>query len=206
MRVEEGANVAERILEPEKTAVAVEAIYRLSVEQYYAMANAGILVDGDPVELLEGWLVQKPVKNPPHGISTQSIRDELARVLSLGWFVSDQEAITTLESVPEPDVIIVRGVRRDYRLSHPKGNDLALAVEVSDSTLRTDRMVKRRVYARAGIPVYWIVNLVDRQIEVFSEPKDGSYQKQQIYAETSMIPVVIEQAQIAEVAVRDLLP
>jgi len=207
MRVEEGANMVEAILASEQTAITVNSIYRLSVAQSHAMIDAGILVDDDPVELLEGWLVEKMSKRRLHVRALSRVVNMLQRTLPQGWFVSAQNPISTKESEPEPDAAVVRGINDDdYPDENPTGADVALVIEVSDATLRTDRAIKRRIYARAGIPVYWIVNLVDRQIEVFSEPQDGSYQKQQVYAETSIIPVVIEQVQITEIAVRDLLP
>src|SRR4051794_9689051 len=121
-------------------------VYRLSVEQYHAMIRHGILTDDDPVELLEGILVQQMGKNPPHTFATQFIRDELPPMMPAGlWFVSDQEPITTTDSEPEPDVFIVRGRRRDYLAQdrHPGPADMGLVIEVSESTLATDRGTKR---------------------------------------------------------------
>src|SRR4051794_9081741 len=79
-------------------------IYRLSVEQYHAMIEAGILHSGEPVELLEGWLVPKMTKHPPHIFATQTLRDLLPPLVAPGWFVNDQEPVTTEESEPEPDL------------------------------------------------------------------------------------------------------
>ncbi len=198
--------MTDQVLEVEQIAISTEQIYRLSVAQYHAMIDAGVLTEDDPVELIEGWLVEKMPKNLPHSFSTQTIRDELAKILSKGWFVSDQESFATPASQPEPDGLIIRGTRRDYTKRRPTGTDLALVIEVSDSTLRYDRTTKKQIYAKSGIPIYWIVNLVDRQIEVFTTPENGNFQKQQIYPEASMIPVVIDQVQVAQIAVSELLP
>src|SRR5947199_10756848 len=94
---------------PDDAAFPTEPIYRLSVAQYHAMADHGILDENDPVELLEGWLVQKMTKHPPHILVTLLIRQALERLFGEGWYVNSQEPITTPESEPEPDVFVVRG-------------------------------------------------------------------------------------------------
>src|SRR5262249_15648256 len=111
---------------------------------------------------------------------------------------------------PEPDITILRGDRRDYLERHPGPDDVSLVVEVSDSTLRRDRGLKKRIYARARIPVYWIVNLIDNQIEVYTEPagnvEEPDYQRRQDYSSDDDIPVVIAGKEISRLAARELLP
>ena len=108
---------------------------------------------------------------------------------------------------PEPDVAIVRGSDADYRHRVPTPADVALLVEVSDSTLDQDRGKKLEAYARAGIPVYWIVNLVDRQVEVYTRPvKAGRYRSRKDYKPGQQVPVVIAGQQLAPIAVDDILP
>src|SRR5262249_35647718 len=136
-------------------------IYRLSIEQYHAMAELGILTENDPVELLEGWLVLKMTKHRPHSRCTHRTRRALERLLPAGWYVDSQEPITTIDSEPEPDVAVIRGELDDYPDRQPGSTDVALVIEVADTSLRTDRGAKKRVYAHAGIPVYWIANLVE---------------------------------------------
>lgn len=185
-------------------------VWRLSVEQYHDMIAAGILTDDDPVELLEGWLVPKMPKNPQHRLSAQLTREAFARILPPGWFVDAQEPITTQDSEPEPDVTIIRGERRHYRDRHPGPDDVALVVEVADATLQRDRTAKRKLYARAGIPTYWIVNLVDNQLEVYAEPHGAAdqadYRDHRIYRDSDEAPVILEGREVARLAVRDLLP
>jgi Uma2 family endonuclease len=185
-------------------------IWRLSVEQYHAMIRADILTEDDPVELLEGWLITKMPKNPRHTLVTQSARDTVASPLSPGWHVNVQEPITAAESEPEPGVVVVRGERHQYRDHHPGPQDIALVVEVADSSLRRDRSLKKRIYAAAGIAVYWIVNLLDNQIEVYTEPsgpnEQPDYRQQQNYGIEDAIPIVLDGNEIGRVAVRGLLP
>lgn len=191
-------------------AVSTEVIWRFSVDQYHAMIRAGILTEDDPVELLEGWLVTTMPKNPPHSVVTQLTREALAPILPSGWYVDAQEPITTADSEPEPDVVVVRGDRRQYLNRHPGPQDVALVIEVADSTLQRDRVLKKRLYAAAGIPVYWIVNLLDNQCEVYTEPsgpaEQPDYRQQQHYGPADTVPVVIEGREVGRLVVRDLLP
>ncbi len=196
-------------IEP-STIIPTEPIGRLSVDHYHAMIQAGILTDDDPIELLEGWLVVKMTKNPPHRVVTGLIRQALEHTLSNGWYVDSQEPITTNDSEPEPDVVVVRGARLDYLDRHPGPEDVALVVEVADATVKRDRGTKKRVYARAGIAVYWLVNLVNQQIEVYTQPtqsgKQPDYNQQHIYRLSDMLPVILDGVEIGQIAVRELLP
>ena len=150
-----------------------EPVFPLSVEQYHAMIESGTLTDDDPVELIEGVLVFRMPKNPPHAMSVGHFQDFVPAKLAPGWIVRLQEPLTLADGEPEPDVVIARGVRRDYSKRHPGPQDTGLVVEVADSTLARDRGMKLRSYARAGIAHYWIVNIPDRVIEMYSDPFVG---------------------------------
>ncbi|MEO6861262.1 MAG: Uma2 family endonuclease [Microcoleus sp.] len=191
-------------------AIPNDLILRLSVEQYHAMIQAGILADDDPVELLEGWLVFKMPKNPPHRVATRLVRTALENILPPGWYVDSQEPITLQNSEPEPDIVVVRGDTRQYLDRHPGAEDVAIVIEVSDTTLGRDRTIKKRTYARAGIPVYWIVNLVEGQVEVYDRPLGDSeqpdYRQMLIYGRSAVIPIIIEGIEIGAIDVDALLP
>jgi Uma2 family endonuclease len=190
--------------------IPADTIWRLQVPQYHAMIRGGILTDDDPVELLEGWLVTKIPKNPPHRITTQLTREALLRLVPENWYVDDQEPITTKDSEPEPDVVIVQGDRRDYLDRHPYADEVALVVEVADTTLQRDRTSKKRLYARAGVAVYWIINLVDRQIEVYTRPLSKAevpdYQERQDFRPGDSIPLLIENQEVGTLPLLSLLP
>ncbi len=198
---------------PEAKANAFPAplLYRLSVQQYHDMIRQGILKDGDPVELVEGVLVLKMTKNPPHRFATQTLRDLLPDLLPSGWFVDDQEPVTTEDSEPEPDVAVIRGSRRQYleQGRHPGPQETALAVEVADSSLGFDETGKLHTYARAQIPVYWIVNLVDRRIQVYTDPTgpidEPTYGHRQDFGPAEEVPVVLDGREVGRIPVRDLL-
>src|SRR5215831_17843255 len=103
-------------------------IWPISVEVYHAMAERGILQSGDPVELLEGIIVQKPLKKPPHCFSSLAARQELERVIPGGWYVVEQAPITLSRSEPEPDVSVIRGRPRDYLKRHPGPAEVGLVM------------------------------------------------------------------------------
>lgn len=194
----------------DRFALPPEPVLQFTVDQYHEMARTGILADGEPIELLEGWLVNKMTKYPPHSVATFEARRVLERLVPAGWFVDTQEPITTHSSEPEPDVSVVRGCRRDYVDHHPSPRDIGLLVEVADTSLDRDRGWKKRIYAAARIPCYWIVNLIDRQIEVYTQPSGlgqfADYATQQVFRPGDSLPLVLDNAATAPVAVNDLLP
>ncbi len=191
-------------------APAPESIARITVEQYHAMIHASILTEDDPVELLEGYLVTKMPKNPPHSAGTDLARAALGEILPVGWFLKSQDPITTVDSEPEPDVTVVRGAIRDFLKRHPEPRDIGMIVEISESTLARDRGVKKRIFARANIPVYWIVNLIDKQIEVHTAPtgpaEQPDYRQAQIYKPGEFVPVVLDGKEVGTVEVNAILP
>jgi Uma2 family endonuclease len=189
------------------SASAVPCLYRLSVEQYEAMAEAGIFSETDRVELIQGLLVIKMTKNPPHSVAARAVAKSLGRLVPQGFFVTREDPIRIPGySEPEPDVAMIRGESRDYTSRHPEPPDVALLVEVSDSTLEFDRTEKLAMYAAGGITVYWIVNLIDRCVEVYSQPKKGRYRKAQVFEPDDQVPVMINGAQIGTIPVSELLP
>jgi Uma2 family endonuclease len=187
-----------------------EPTRRFTVEEYHRMIRQGILTEADDVELLEGWIVQKAPKNPPHRVASRLLRQALEKAVPPGWYVDTQEPVTLADSEPEPDATIVRGDARQYLDHHPGPNDLALVVEVADATLARDRGPKKRLYARAVVPVYWVVNLLERQVEVYSEPAGAAdepdYRKRQDYGAAEEVPVVIEGREVKRILVAELLP
>ena len=183
---------------------------RITVGQYHAMIDAGVFAEDERVELLEGWLFHKLAKKATHTVSTRAMRKKLEKLVPPNWDVDSQEPITTLDSEPEPDVSIVRAGVRENKKRHPKPKEVGLIVEVSDSTLARDRGMKKRIYARARIAVYWIVNLVDHQIEIYTDPtgpaKRPDYRHSQIYKPGDSVPLILDGIEIAKIDVNDILP
>jgi Uma2 family endonuclease len=194
----------------DRFAVPPEPVLPLSVPQYHAMIRAGILKSGAPLELLEGWLVKKMIKSPRHRVATRKARLALEEVLPDGWSVDVQEAITTGDSEPEPDVSVVRGDTSLLLDRHPAPDEVGLLIEVADTSLERDRNWKKCLYARAGIGAYWIVNLGDRQIEVFRAPSgsgdEAVYASREVFRPGQAVPVWLDDEVVAEVAVDAILP
>jgi Uma2 family endonuclease len=192
------------------TLVSEEPMYRFSVAQYHDMIGKGILGPHDPVELLEGWVVEKMPKSPPHDVAVGLAGDAVAAILPGRWHVRTKGTVTTADSEPEPDVAVVRGKRRDYNGHHPSPADSALLIEVANTSLTRDRTLKLRVYTRAGVGAYWIVNLSARVVEVHADPhaspEPASYARTLRFGLGDHIPVVIDGNEVGRVAVADLLP
>ena len=183
-------------------------VFRLTVAQYHEMIRVGTLTTDDPVELLEGLLVYHMSQDPAHVGSVEAAEDSIRPLLPAGWRYRSEKPITLADGEPEPDGVIARGGRGDSFRGHPLAADLALVIEVSNSTLGTDRTLKLRSYARAGIPVYWIVNLIDRQVEVHTDPDpaavpEPTYRRREVYAADAAVPVPVLDATLR---VADLLP
>ena len=183
-------------------------IWRFTLDQYHEMIRKGILTDDDPVELLEGWLVTKMPKNPPHRLVNRRLRNSVERRVPKGWHINIQEPIALQTSEPEPDLSAIRGEPDDYPDRNPSATDVGMTAEVSDTTLARDRSLKKRVYARARIPVYWIVNLIDRTVEVYTQPsgpaEDPDYAQRQDFGVGDMVPLVLDGQDVGTLPVAEL--
>jgi Uma2 family endonuclease len=159
-------------LVPKKSRVRGGGLYRITVSKYHRMLETGVLGEGDPVELLEGKLVRKMSVNPPHAWSVQQLNELLFQFRPAGWLHRIQNPIVlrSMTSEPEPDASLFPRASLGSDRSHPSVPHIGLVVEVAEATLRRDRGMKQRVYARESIPEYWIVNLVDDIVEVYTQP------------------------------------
>ncbi|MGH2583857.1 MAG: Uma2 family endonuclease [Dehalococcoidia bacterium] len=183
---------------------------RWTREEYERMVDAGILDENDRVELIVGEIVNKVTHKGPQATSVGLGQDALIEIVPNEFHVRVQLPLALgSDSEPEPDLAVVRGSRRDYRSGHPDG--AVLVIEVSDSTLALDRSWKASVYARAGIPEYWIINLVDRIAEVYRDPAPDAaallgygYRQRLSFGPDGALSVL--GIADASVAVRDLLP
>jgi Uma2 family endonuclease len=192
---------------PEDPGWVPSPLYRMSLEKYEAMVASGVFTKRDRFHLINGYLVEKMTQNPPHTIADDLCGQELARVLP-GWYIRAAKPIRLpgQASEPEHDRCVVRGATRNYLGQHPGPSDIVLLVEVSDTSLATDREYGSRLYGPAGIPVYWIVNLVDRQVEVYTDPGPNGYATRTDYRPGQRVPVVIGGQPVGQVAVDDILP
>jgi Uma2 family endonuclease len=182
---------------------------RWTRQEYDRLVEIGVFRD-DRVELIGGHLVVAEPQGAYHATAVGAVDDALRAVLPRGWIVRAQMPIALDDdSAPEPDLAVVHGGRRDYRDAHPARP--VLAIEVAEASLETDRHDKGSLYARAGIDDYWIVNLVDRVVEVYRGPRvDASAPYGWRYGSVEHVrpPAVVVPLALPDVAiaVADVLP
>jgi len=149
---------------------------RFSVEEYHQMVRVGILKEDDRVELVEGDIIEMTPIGPRHAVSVARLTEHFVRSLATKAVVWAQSPIRLDPySEPQPDVALIRPPLTRYREAHPGPDDILLVVEVADTTVEDDRTRKIPLYARAGIPETWLVNLPGEVIEVFREPAQDGY-------------------------------
>ncbi|PYN44779.1 MAG: hypothetical protein DME00_24170 [Candidatus Rokuibacteriota bacterium] len=185
-------------------------LHRWTRDEYERLIDHGFLDEDDPVELLDGLLLVKEPQHSRHRTSVLLVARAMERAFGEGWFVQTQSPISLDDrSEPEPDVCVVRGSPRDYVDAHPRRP--ALIVEVAQLGLRLARGRKATAYARARVADYWIVNLIDRVLEVHRQPvRPGPAQRHWGYAAIETLgadgTIAPLSAPSAGVRVADLLP
>jgi Uma2 family endonuclease len=187
--------------------------YRLSAADFFRMVELDIIPRERRVGLWEGQLYEKMGKNLPHSISTTLAATVLMRLLPADWCVwIESPVLVNDETAPLPDLTVVRGPVRDYlrRGSNPAVADIGLVLEVADTSLRKNLTRSLRTYARAGIPVYWVVNLVANRVEVYSQPiiegDAARYASAEVFEPGKEVPLVLGGREVARIPARDLLP
>jgi Uma2 family endonuclease len=173
------------------------------------MIEAGVLGENDRVELLDGWIICKMTHNPPHDGTIQLVHEETGPHLPAGWVIRIQSAITLGKAEPEPDLAVVRGPSRRYLKRHPVPRDIGCLIEVAETSLDEDRHYKGPIYARALLPIYWVVNIPEMQIEVYTEPRGGrkpGYARRQDFPAADKIPLVLDRREVTRIPVRNMLP
>ena len=176
--------------------------------EYERLIDIGVFRADEPLELLGGELIVSEPQN--HYMAIGLVEDALRAALEPSWLVRSQGPIELDdESEPEPDVAVTRGTRRSYSRQHPSRP--ALVVEVAESSLALDREHKGSLYARALLEDYWIVNLVDRVLEVYrrpvpdqSSPFGWRYASKEVLSAESFVELLA--APGARILVSDLLP
>jgi hypothetical protein len=187
----------------------VNSWHRFTVDEYHRLIELGFLTENDRLELLDGYLIDKMPHNPPHDGTVTRIQRRLTRLLPDELLIRVQCAITTKESEPEPDLVVVGGPEDAWDERYPGPQDILLLVEVADSTLDLDRELKLPAYAQARIALYWIVNIVERQIEEYTNPRGDRtplYRQKRIFSLGDAIPLVLGEEDYGSIRVRDLLP
>ncbi|WP_395751357.1 Uma2 family endonuclease [Prosthecobacter sp.] len=177
--------------------------HRFTVEDYYRMAETGILKPDARVELIEGEIVDMMPIGPFHAGAGSELSAFFACLAQGRWLVWNQYPLRIDEhSEPQPDLMLIRPPAKKYKQSHPTPEDVILLVEISDTTLRRDREIKLPLYAKAGIEEVWILNVPEKQIEVYREPNYLGYETKSVVRDGRLAPMAFPDA---EIDVQDLL-
>ncbi|MBI3463130.1 MAG: Uma2 family endonuclease [Planctomycetes bacterium] len=189
----------------------------LTVDQFHRMIDTGILRDGEPVELIDGVLVRKDCRavgestmahSPRHALVVSRLQRLNPRIEPHVCHVRYQLPVTLSDvQEPEPDAAVVRGELEAYAVHHPEPTEIIAAIEVAESSLEYDRRTKQRIYATAGIPLYWIVNLPESQIEVYEMPvpAEGRYARRTDYRPGQSVRLRLSPTVEIDVAVSEVL-
>ena len=183
---------------------------KITVDEYRRQAALGKFgVDGG-VELLEGTIVPKARQTLRHEGALEKIQEVLGKMLSEGWHLRIAQPLLAIDSLPEPDVAVASDTLDEATSALPRQNQVPLVIEVAEGSLAVDRRLKGRVYARAGLLNYWVLNLIDRQLEVFTNPSGPvampGYHEQRIYRADDKISLVIALDDLGTIRVADMIP
>ena len=171
--------------------------HRWTVAEYHRMAEVGLLNEDSRVELIEGELIEMAPIGSPHGGNVKRFIRLFSKVIGDKAIIAAQDPVVLSGySEPEPDIALLRWRADDYEQSHPHPEDVLLLIEVSDSTLRYDRDVKIPLYAKNGIPEVWLLDIQNRQLEIYREPINGVYQQRDYRRTGKIAPILCPDAVI----------
>jgi Uma2 family endonuclease len=184
-------------------------VYRLTIDQFDRMVRDGTIGEDEPVELLNGVLVWTMPKNPAHRVGLRKTILALQASIPSGWYVAKEESLVVGPGCKwEPEAAVLKADLEFDASRDAAAADCCLVVEASDASLARDRTEKLEGYARAGIPVYWIVNLADGRVEVHAnpDPAAGRYLDHATYRPGDAVPVVVDGRDAGRVDAAVLLP
>ncbi len=145
-----------------------------SLQDYHKMIEAGIL-EGRPVQLINGEIVEMSPEGPIHSNNIIKAARYLESILQNLAHVREAHPITLSNSEPEPDIAIVKGTIDNYWRKHPTASDINLVIEVAQSSVHYDKVIKAKLYAAEGIPEYWLIDLNNNVVIVYTAPENGEY-------------------------------
>jgi Uma2 family endonuclease len=181
---------------------------RFTVEEYHRMAEVGILHEDDRVELIEGAIVQMTAIGRQHAACVGELNNRLVPALAGRALVWPQNPISLPgDTEPQPDIVLLRPRADRYAADDARPDDVLLVIEVADSSVRYDRLVKRPLYARAGIPEVWIVDLPGQAVEVCRQPGPTGYASvERVGREGTVAPQAFPDVRLAVVEILALPP
>ncbi|MBN9518728.1 Uma2 family endonuclease [bacterium] len=178
---------------------------RFTVAQYDRMINDGIIDDTDRVELLEGYVVLKMPGNPEHDGAVQAVADAFYARRPAGWCYRVQLGVRLADSEPQPDFAVVRAPAGTYRQRHPEPADIGLLVEVANTSLVRDTQDKVRMYATAGVPEYWVIDVTNRLVIAYRQPAGAAYATRTQYGPADAVPFAPAGTHVADIPAAELL-
>ena len=179
----------------------------MTLEQYESLIASGFFAKRDDVQLINGYVVTRMAESPLHGAVLEAVRIAIGAILLAAWHTRSEKGlrIPRRSASRAPTWPSCAATPRDYLTRYPDAADVALVAEVSVSSLDEDRAMAD-IYAAGGIPVYWIVNVDDGQVEVYSDPGPSGYRSHEVLAPGHVLSVVIDGVEIGEIPVADILP
>jgi Uma2 family endonuclease len=169
----------------------LEPTRAFTVDEVYRMVDAGILAEEEHVELLEGKLRPMTPQSPEHVRLTVALRDRLRQAFGPGFHVQDHSPVRLDDhNLPEPDIAVIRGEPDAFYSRLPCGEDIALVVEIA-MTSQTRDQHKAALYARANVPIYWIVDIAARTLTIHEDPGSDGYRRAQTFDETHDAPAPV---------------
>ncbi len=183
--------------------------YRFTADDFYRMIDRDIFPDEARVGLWEGQVYEEMGKKQAHSLSWSKLNAALLPRVPPGWCLWAECSITiSPDKAPLPDMVILRGVADDYDGRRPVAGDIGLVIELADSSLKIDTGAKLVAYARAGIAVYWVLNLKDNVVHVYADPvpAEGRYASTTTIGRDGSIPFVLDGVQVALIPASALLP
>ena len=166
----------------------MSALVKWSIDDYHLMIESGVLKNRS-VELLEGEIIEVSPESPLHRFTNDSVAEYLRGLLQGKAKVFESHPITLDNSEPEPDISIVRLPNSNYRDHHPYPEDIYWLIEISNTTLEDDLNKKKKIYARAGINEYWIVDLKNTELIVFRGAFENDYKTKNTFNDGAIAPI-----------------
>ena len=169
--------------------------HRWTVGEFHRMAEVGLLNEDSRVELIDGEIIEMAPIGSFHGGNVNRLTRLFSKVIGDKAIISVQNPVVLGGyAEPQPDLSILRWRGDDYEQSNPHSEDVLLLVEVSDSTLHYDRDVKIPLYARNGIPEVWLLDIQNRQLDIYREPINGQYQQRDCRRTGQIAPILCPDA------------
>ncbi len=214
MSTAHAAPTAAPIAEPESATAPDRPVvegtpYLFSTEAFYRMIELGVFPRESRVGLWDGRIYEKMAKTQAHAVAGINVTMTLMRAVPPGWCFSHENPVTVgPNKAPLPDVVVLRGIGDDYLDRRPVAADVGLVVELSLTSLKFDTGAKLAGYASAGVPAYWVVNLVDGVVHVYSDPipAEGRFASSATVARGESFPFALGGVPVGPIAASDLLP